>query len=125
MLQLYSNIKNRRKELGMTQSELADKLGYADKSMIAKIESGKIDLSQSKILAFAEALNTHPSDLMGWDGDEAAISDGYYINPEVAEIAQQIYDNPGKRALFDATRDVSKEDIEKVLQIINVITKDD
>lgn len=67
MLQLYANIKNRRIELGMTQSDLANKLGYADKSMIAKIESGKVDLSQSKITAFADALNIKPSDLMGWE----------------------------------------------------------
>ena len=38
MLQLYKNIKSRRIELNMTQSDLASKMGYADKSMIAKIE---------------------------------------------------------------------------------------
>lgn len=67
MIQLYNNIKKRRIELGMTQSELASKLGYADKSMIAKIEKGSIDLPQSKIMAFADALLISASDLMGWD----------------------------------------------------------
>ena len=43
MLDLYINIRNRRKELGLTQAELAEKLGYADKSMIAKIEKGSVD----------------------------------------------------------------------------------
>lgn len=47
MLQLYKNIKSRRVELQMTQSDLAVKLGYADKSMIAKIEKGAVDLPQS------------------------------------------------------------------------------
>lgn len=67
MLQLYENIKKRRMELHMTQTELASKLGYADKSMIAKIERGKVDLPQSKIKAFADALRISASDLMGWD----------------------------------------------------------
>ena len=67
MLQLYKNIKHRRKELGMTQTDLAKKLGYTDKSMISKIENGSIDLPQSKIISFAEALNISPSDLMGWE----------------------------------------------------------
>lgn len=67
MLPLYRNIRARRNELGLTQSELAEKLGYADKSMIAKIEAGNIDLSQSKILAFASALHCTPSALMGWE----------------------------------------------------------
>lgn len=71
MLELYKNIKKRRLELGMTQTELAKELGYADKSMIAKIEKGAIDLPLSKIELFADALNTTPGDLMGntWESD--------------------------------------------------------
>ena len=65
MLQLYKNIKERRLALGLTQTDLALKTGYKDKSMIAKIEAGKVDLSQSKISAFAEALQTTPSVLLG------------------------------------------------------------
>lgn len=67
MLELYKNIKKRRLELELTQTELANKMGYADKSMIAKIEKGLVDLTQSKILAFAEVLEIEPSDLMGWE----------------------------------------------------------
>ena len=48
-------IKQRRLELGMTQAELAEKTGYSDKSSIAVIESGKNNLRQSKIQAFAES----------------------------------------------------------------------
>lgn len=51
----------------MTQTDLALKMGYADKSMIAKIEKGNVDLPQSKILAFANVLETTPGELMGWD----------------------------------------------------------
>lgn len=68
MLELYRNIKKRRTALNLTQAELAEMLGYADKSMIAKIEKGTIDLPQSKILSFAEALNIAPGELMGLDG---------------------------------------------------------
>ena len=67
MLELYKNIKRRRQQLKMTQTDLALKIGYADKSMIAKIEKGNVDLPQSKILAFANVLETTPSELMGWD----------------------------------------------------------
>lgn len=66
MLNLYKNIKKRRLELELTQSDLAQKLGYSDKSMIAKIEKGSIDLPQSKISAFAKALNTSEVELMGY-----------------------------------------------------------
>lgn len=66
---LYINIKNRRTELGMSQEELAEKMGYTSRSTIAKIEAGKNDIPQSKIQAFAKALDTTPGFLMGWEDD--------------------------------------------------------
>ena len=67
ILTLYKNIKNRRQELGLSQEELAKKVGYKDRTSIAKIEGGKVDLSQSKIIEFANVLGVPPSYLMGWD----------------------------------------------------------
>lgn len=75
MLQLYKNIKNKRIEMGISQEELARRTGYTNRSSIAKIESGKVDLSQTKIMQFAEALDTTPSDLMGWDEEPASIKE--------------------------------------------------
>ena len=62
-------IKKRRNELGLTQEELAIRLGYKSKSTINKIESGINDITQSKIIQFAKALDTTPSYLMGWHQD--------------------------------------------------------
>lgn len=67
MLKLYENIKKYRKALGLTQAELAELVGYTDGSMITKIESGKVDISRSKVYEFAEALKTTPVALMGLD----------------------------------------------------------
>ena len=52
MLQLYKNIKQRRTDLHLTQSELAKKMGYADKSMIAKIEKRSYRLTAIKNCRF-------------------------------------------------------------------------
>lgn len=60
-------INKLRKEKGMTQDELAHAVGYKSRSTIAKIESGERDASQSMIIALANALNTSPSVLMGYD----------------------------------------------------------
>lgn len=68
MLDLYKNIKKYRLERQLTQSQLADLVGYSDKGMISRIENGKVDLPQSQIAKFASALGVSPSDLMGWDG---------------------------------------------------------
>ena len=61
------NIANRRKELGITQEELARRMGYKSKSTINKIELGVNDIPQTKIVKFAEVLSTTPSALMGWE----------------------------------------------------------
>lgn len=118
MLELYKNIKKRRQELGMTQSELAEKLGYSDKSMIAKIETGKVDLAQSKIIAFADALRMSPSDLMGWKDDDSSDSEGYYTNPETAKLAQELFETPGMRILFDAARDSDPKDLQMAADLL-------
>lgn len=62
---LYKNIKAAREALGLSQEQLAKKIGYTDRSSIAKIESGKVDLPQSKIVALAKALQTTTLALMG------------------------------------------------------------
>jgi repressor LexA len=62
-------IKKLREDLSITQGELAEKAGYTSHSSIAKIESGAIDLPQSKIELIASALNTTPAYLMGWKDD--------------------------------------------------------
>ena len=70
MLTLYENIKTRREELGMTKVRLAELVGY-DRSMITKIEQGKVDLTQSKISAIAKAIQTTTMKLMGdEEGDD-------------------------------------------------------
>ena len=55
-----------REQLGMSQEELAHKIGYKSKSSINKIELGIQGLTQSKIKKIADALQTVPGDIMGW-----------------------------------------------------------
>lgn len=65
MLKLYENIKRKRIEAGISQQKLAELTGYADRSMICKIEKGVVDIPQSKVEAFARALGTTPGELLG------------------------------------------------------------
>lgn len=65
MEKLYENIRRLRLEKHLSQDELARLTGYKDRSSITKIESGKVDLPQSKILLFSKVLGVSPSSLMG------------------------------------------------------------
>ncbi len=64
--------------MGMTQEELAKKLGYANRSSVNKVETSR-ELSNKKVKLFADALNTTPAYLMGWDDVE--------WNPKTQEIS--------------------------------------
>lgn len=67
MKTIGQRIRARRIELGMTQEELAKKLGYHSRSSINKIEKDGRDLRQKKIMDFANALSTTPAYIMGWN----------------------------------------------------------
>ena len=70
-----SRIKARRVELGYTQEELATKMGYKSKTAINKIELGINDVSQTKVIRFADALHTTPAYLMGWEKEPEDLAD--------------------------------------------------
>ena len=91
------NILKRRKELKMTQEDLAKKLGYKSISAVAKIENGMNGLNQSKLARIAEILETSPSALMGWTRTEAEIDADMELlaridrDEEFKKIARQYY----------------------------------
>lgn len=59
-------IAARRKELNMTQEELAYKLGYKSRSSINKIELAWSKVPLSKVEKVAAALECDAAYLMGW-----------------------------------------------------------
>ena len=65
-VEIGARIKARCLELYMTQEELAQRVGYAHKSSINKIELGERSLMQSKIKPIADALGVSPGHIMGW-----------------------------------------------------------
>ena len=105
-----NNILNRRKSMGMTQEELAKKMGYKSKSTINKIELGINDIPQSKISKFAEVLGTTPAQLMGWEEEK---------NVSTNELPL----TDGEKALLDLFNQVPKESQQMVLDMIRIALK--
>lgn len=92
MLELYKNIKRLRMERKMTQDELARRAGYTDRSSIAKIERGMVDLSQSKIKQFADIFGVTQSSLMGWEQEPEELADitaQVLLNPDTLSMVEQ------------------------------------
>ncbi len=97
---MYDRIRDRRIELGMTQDDLAKAMGYKDRSMITKIEAGKVDISQKKIEEFAKVLNTNEAYLMGWtDTKVFELAEPQPFHPSVVEMLdKRIYNTPKEDA---------------------------
>ena len=131
MQPLYENIKRLRLQKGWSQQRLADMVGYSDRSSIAKIESGLVDLSRSKIEEFADALGVSPVKLMGIEGtDKKALpvaedkhSDLINGDPELTAYLDSLRTRPEMRMLFSVANDCTKEDVEKAVAVIEALRK--
>lgn len=116
---LYERIRELRIKQGMSQDDLAKAMGYKDRSMITKIESGRVDISQKKILAFADVLNTTPGYLMGWNENTEANEER-----EDQDRLEALHQNPRLGLLFDRSRKMSHADVEFMLQMADRILKE-
>ena len=63
-MKICENIKRLRKQMGLSQEALAQRVGYDDRSSIAKVETGIVDLSVSKLAAFASVFGITPAELL-------------------------------------------------------------
>ncbi|WP_317300798.1 S24 family peptidase [Allobaculum stercoricanis] len=68
--EIGDRVKKRRQELGLSQDELAKRLGYQYRSAVSKLEKGGTVFKQSLLKKVADALNTTPSTLMGYESNE-------------------------------------------------------
>lgn len=60
------NIRQKRLEAGLTQAELARKVGVTSKAAISRVENGVEDLTTDRVRKYAKALECTPAELMGW-----------------------------------------------------------
>lgn len=65
-MNIGDRVKLLREQKGMTQEELATKLGYKSKSSVTHIEKGR-DIPRSMVVTLADILDTTPAYLMGWE----------------------------------------------------------
>lgn len=117
-MEIKDLLREKRIELGLTMKELAVKVGVSE-GTISRWESGEIsNMKRDKAGKLAEILGISPAVIMGWEEKQE-----YYLNPETAQIAQEVFDNPDLRILFDAARDVSPDNIKLAAEMLNRFKK--
>ena len=79
-------IRNRRLELGLTQLEVAKKLGLTSKAAISKVENQGDDVTLKNVEKFAKVLDCSPAYLMGWVEEETNVVNSIGQLPETIKV---------------------------------------
>lgn len=109
-------LRRLREEHRYTLKEIASKLGVSE-AMVSRHESNTKNIPYDIIEQYAKIYGCTPQYIMGWKDDDAD-SEGYYTNPETAKLAQELFDNPDMRVLFDAARDSEPKDLQMAADLL-------
>lgn len=101
---------------GISQAELARRLGVGTSSVSNWVNGVKTP-RPGKVDMMCEIFHCERSDFL----TETESEDGYYLDPETAKVAQELFDNPGMRVLFDAARDARPEDLQKAADYLKAV----
>lgn len=115
MAKFNEMLKYLRQRAGYSQQDLADLLKIS-KSTIGMYEQGRRNPDYETLEKIADIFNVDMNFLMGGKTKESTPE--YYINPETAKLAQELFDNPDMRVLFDAARDSEPKDLQMAADLL-------
>lgn len=116
-MKLKEAVKRLCKERGITLAQVEKDLGFS-KGYLSKIDQSAPSVNRIKMLAkyFGVAL----SELMVVEIPDIEIhfEEGYYPDRDTARAAQEAFKNPDLKALFDAAKGASAEDIKAATAVL-------
>ena len=104
------NIRKFRKLNRLTQEELANKIGVTDKA-ISSWEVDRTEPDIGTVQKLARYFGCDISDLVGEQEQYRVKESGqlYYLNDDVRELAQELFDNRELKLVMNASRKLSKK----------------
>ena len=123
MTEFNENLRRFRKEKGLTQKEMADRLGI-NMSTYSRYETGNREPYVPMVKKMADILGVTGDELIGLDEGQDAPSE-YYLSRRAAVYAEKMANNPKYQVLFDAAANVPPEDIDLVTQLIERFSEHD
>lgn len=115
------NLQRYMDERGLSRIELSQAIDVPYSTLSEWLTAKKYPRID-KIEKLAFAFGIEKSDLIE---DKPMLDENYYHDPEAAALADMIKDNPRYRVLFEASRDLSKENIDFVIKMIENLPKGD
>lgn len=114
-MNLQERIRALCKEKGVSVSRLEKDLGFAN-AYISQMNPETVQ--HARLVKIADYFGVTVEYLMTGE-----TNDGYYINPETAKKAQELFENKELSVLFDAARDASPEDLQTVYDMLMALKR--
>ena len=111
-MKIGEKIRQRRMELGWSQRDLAAKMEYSNHSTIGRIESGSVDIPQSKIVKFSEVLGVSIAYLMDWEDKKGQPTEKDRLSEK-------------RKMLMDFVMSVPEDKAEMILRVMKSIVEAD
>ena len=141
---ISQNIKDLRQQYSLTQSEFGEIAGVSDKA-VSTWENGTAEPRMGAIQKISDYFNISKGQLLecnmcdiikkpdmcsyiekeNKEENKNETSNSYYLDDDAKELAEFMLENPEYKVLFDASRNVSKEDIEFVKEMIDRMSGND
>ena len=109
------------KQKGYTIKSFAAKIGIPYTSLLSMLNGSIGVAAVESIIKICEELSISVESLKSEYIDDTAHN--YYIDPETARLAQEIYDNPDLRILMDASRKLAPSDVKTVADLVTKLKK--
>ena len=114
----YDRIKKLCDERGIAITALEKEIGFG-RGSIGKMKNVGTRTRIDRIQKIADYFDVPVGYLME---DDHEPEESYYLNEETKKLAQFLFEHPGHRVLFDASRNLTPEDLDAVIAIINRMT---
>lgn len=118
MLHFNEEFKRLRESRHLTQEQLAKELEVS-RSSIGMYEKGQREPSFEMLEKIADYFNVPLGSLV----DDYSRDNKYYMFPETARVAQELFENKEMRLLFDAAKDSDPEDLRMVRNMLIKLKK--
>ena len=124
------NLKRLRTERGMSQEELAKKLGYKGRSAINKIETGVNDMPREMVVRCADALGVSPLDLFFYEQlpgiEDIHVKTNKELLKESLDFQMQIQKESMKsiKAVFDEAKTLPEGKLQQLLSYIKFLKQE-
>jgi transcriptional regulator with XRE-family HTH domain len=117
-MHIGERIKAQRIKLGWSQRDLAERIGYKNHSVVARIEAGKVDLPQSRLDQFAQMLGVSHAYLLG-----LVTEDQSKKNDQLAQLIVRMRKDPEFFEAVSNMADLSASEFENVRGLLSALGK--